>query len=81
MNDPCCFPFTDGFEDVVASLEALTVSDVDEVASGNISFMDTIFFGFTDPVQKLGIMHPTRYLQTRSQIFLRRPSSITRKLM
>ena len=42
MNYPCCFPFTDGFEDVVASLEALTVSDVDEVASGNISFMDTI---------------------------------------
>ena len=26
--------FADGFEDIVASLEALTVSDVDEAASG-----------------------------------------------
>ena len=28
---------TDGFEGIVASLEALTVSDVDEAASGNKS--------------------------------------------
>lgn len=33
------FRFTDGFEDTVASLEALTVSDVDEAASGMNSWM------------------------------------------
>ena len=27
-------PLTNGFKDIVASLEALTVSDVDEAASG-----------------------------------------------
>ena len=33
------FRSTDGFEDTVASLEALTVSDVDEAASGMNSRM------------------------------------------
>ena len=28
------YGFTNGFKDIVASLEALTVSDVDEAASG-----------------------------------------------
>ena len=35
--------FANGFEDVVASLEALTVSDVDEAASGKNSLVDHHF--------------------------------------
>lgn len=43
MNYPRFFRFIDGFEDIVASLEALTVSDVDEAASGITSLMDHHF--------------------------------------
>lgn len=39
IERPVSFRFTDGFEDTVASLEALTVSDVDEAASGMNSWM------------------------------------------
>ena len=37
------FGFANGFEDIVASLEALTVSDVDEAASGKNSLVDHHF--------------------------------------
>ncbi len=39
-NRSVFFRPTDEFEDIVASLEALTVSDVDEAASGNRRLMD-----------------------------------------
>ena len=41
------FRFTDGFEDTLASLEALTVSDVDEAASGTNSLIGR-YLGLTD---------------------------------
>ena len=73
--------FANGFEDIVASLEALTVSDVDEAASG-IIYLVVMTSDFTDPRQKLGIMHLMTYLRTRIRnLPLRRQPSITNKLV
>ena len=41
------YRFANGSEDIVASLEALTVSDVDEAASGIYS-LTVLILGFTD---------------------------------
>lgn len=58
------YRITNNFQDIVASLEALTVSDVDEAASGIYSLM-ALILGITDPLQKLGIMHLMTYLRTQ----------------